>query len=46
MVRKFLNTIFGEAEDTWAQVILFVGVVVFFTAAMIFAVSPYVLVWV
>ena len=44
-MRKFLNNLFGETEDTWAQVIMFVGAVVFFVVAMIFAVSPYVVVW-
>ena len=46
MMRNFLNNLFGETEDTWVQVIMFVGGIVFFTAAMIFAMSPYVLVWV
>ena len=44
MMRKFLNNLFGETEDTWVQVILFFGGIVFFTAAMIFAMSPYVLI--
>ena len=46
MMRNFLNRMFGETEDTWVQAIMFVGGIVFFTAAMIFAMSPYVLVWV
>jgi hypothetical protein len=45
MVRKVLNNVFGETQDTWAQAILFVGFVLGAIAMFIFALSPYVVVW-
>ena len=44
-MRNFLNNIFGDTRDTFAQAIIFFGVVAFFIGGMVFALSPYVLVF-
>ena len=44
-MREFLNNVFGETQDTWAQGILFVGFVLGSIAMFIFALSPFVVVW-
>ena len=42
-MREFLNNVFGETQDTWAQGILFVGFVLGSIAMFIFALSPFIL---
>jgi len=44
-MREFLNNVFGETQDTWAQAILFVGFVLGTIAMFIFALSPFAVVW-
>ena len=44
-MREFLNNIFEDTRDTWAQAIFFVGFVLGSIAMLIFAASPYVVVW-
>jgi hypothetical protein len=44
-MRDFLNNIFNDDKDTWAQAIIFFGVIVFFIGGMVLALSPYSLVF-